>query len=240
MGGDHFTTIYEVGGLTEHTFLGYRGFTIQAMGMTHDRLVATIAGRPDNGSAVASVWDESGKLVDTVIHRARGSVVTRQYRLATSYAGGWTAYHVGDDAITWCRTSSPPVMLGIGVKSRSQFEISIDANGQCWMIDSGNRLSVRPAATADKPRPVLVSSPIAGRIGMASIDSGGPYVVVGCENGYLRVLTDGKLTNNLACFHEDSEFAFRESANTVHATAVTEDGTLAIAGTEDGRLWLVR
>ena len=96
------------------------------------------------------------------------------------------------------------------------------------------------AATRAKPRPLLIRVPGGGRIGLASVDSGGPYVVVGCENGYLRVLTNGKWTESLPCFHTDSSSALRESANTVHAVAVTEDGTQAIAGTEDGRLWHYR
>jgi len=240
VGGDHFTTLYEIGGLTEHTFLGYRGFKIQAMGLTHDDRVATIAGRPDDGSAVASVWDQSGKLVETVVHRASGSVVTRQYRVATNRASGWTAYHAGDDAVTWCRTGSPPFILGVGVKSRSHFDLSIAPDGKCWMIDSGDRLTVRAAASSEKPRPILASMPWTGRNELECVRAGGSYVLVGCENGYLRVISDGKLSHSLPCFTETEDSIVRESANIVHAAAVTDDGTLAVAGTEDGRLWLFR
>src|SRR5262249_46306782 len=88
VGGDPITTLYEVGGLTEHTFLGYRGFDVQAMGITHDDRIATLAGEPDRGSAIASVWDESGTLADTIIHRPRGAIVTGQYRLAANRSSG--------------------------------------------------------------------------------------------------------------------------------------------------------
>jgi len=238
--GDQFTTLYELGGLTEHTFLGYRGFKVQAMGLTHDSHVATIAGRPDEGSAIVSVWDGSGKLVDTVVHRPSGPVVTRQYRLAANAASGWTAYHIGDDAVIWCRTALPPSTLGTGVKSRSHFDFSIAPDGKCWTIDSGDRLSVRPAATSEKPRSVLAGAPWTGRNDLECVRAGGPYVLVGCENGYLRVIADDKLSHSFACFTETADSFGRDSANIVHAVAVTDDNRLAVAGTEDGRLWLFR
>jgi WD40 repeat protein len=240
--GDHVTTLYEVGGLNEHTFIARRGLPVRAMGLTHDGRLATIAGRPDRGSAVASVWDDSGKLIQTVIHRPEKAIGTGQYRIASNRESGWTAFHAGDDSVTWCtRNGSPPVTLDIGVKSRSSFDISIGNDGRSWIIDSGNRLTVRPAGTADKRRFVPVSVPWAGRQDLACVRAGGSHVLVGCENGFLRVLgLDGKLEHSLPCFPDPAAMLFNESANTVHAAALTEDGTRAIAGTEDGRLWLFR
>src|SRR5262249_23454430 len=154
------------GGLNEHTFIGRRGFPVRAMGLTHDgqlatiagRQLATIAGHPDRGSAVASVWDESGKLIQTVIHRSDKAIGTGQYRIASNRQSGWTAFHAGDDSVTWCtRSGSPPVTLDIGVKSQSSFDMSIGDDGRCWIVDSGNRLTVRPAGAVDKPRFVPVS-----------------------------------------------------------------------------------
>jgi len=248
--GDHVTTLYEVGGLNEHTFIGRRGFPVRAMGLTHDGQLATIAGRqfatiaghPDHGSAVASVWDDSGKLIQTVIHRSDKKIGTGQYRIASNRESGWTAFHAGDDSVTWCtRSGSPPITLDIGVKSQSSFDMAIEDDGRCWIVDSGNRLTVRPAGAVDKPRFVPVSVPWAGRQDLACVRAGGSHIIVGCENGFLRVLgLDGKLEHSLPCFPDPAAMLFNESANTVHATALTEDGTRAIAGTEDGRLWLFR
>jgi serine/threonine protein kinase/WD40 repeat protein len=243
--GDHTTILYEVGGLTLRTFLGRRGLPVRAVGLTADGYVGTIAGRkhadrPDQGSAVASVWGEDGALRETVLHRANGPLAGGPFRVAACPAAGWTAFYAGDSAVVW-RNGNGAKPVEIASKDGTLRDLAIDPAGRCWAIEGSKDLGVRPAGAGGKARPVPVGWPWNGRLGLTCVRARGPHVLVGCENGFLRVLRpDGTVARSVACFDESAATLLTESANTVHAAALSADNTLAAAGTEDGRLWLFR
>jgi eukaryotic-like serine/threonine-protein kinase len=240
--GHHHTTRYEIGGLSEQTYLGRRGLTIRTIGRTSDGLIATIAGRSDTGAAVASIWDNTGKLVETILHRSAGPVVTGEYRVAACPKLGLTGFHAGDSEVIWRDLPGKPrVNLDLGLKKDSHFDLDVDPTGQCWAIEGGSRLVVRTAGSTDKARPLAIGSVTGGRKDLMCVRSAGDGVVVGCEDGFLRVLrANGTVAKELPCFDWTLGSFFMESANTVHSVAVTDEGSHAIAGTEDGRLWHFR
>ncbi|HKB02272.1 MAG TPA: serine/threonine-protein kinase, partial [Gemmataceae bacterium] len=243
--GDHTTILFEVGGLSVRTPLARRGFPIRAVGLTADGKVGTVAvhkhpDRPDQGGTVASLWDEDGGLLGTVVHRASGPLNGGQFRVAGSRGGEWTAFCTGGSAVVW-RTGTevkPPVEGPKGVSIR---DLAIDPAGQSWVIEGNKDLGVRPAGTGGKAKPISVGWIWNGRQGLMCVRAGGSHILVGCENGFLRVLRpDGTVARSLACFDETPDMLLKESANTVHTAALSADNTLAAAGTEDGRLWLFR
>jgi serine/threonine protein kinase/WD40 repeat protein len=239
VGGDHTTTLYEIGGLRELTCLGRRGLPVRAVGLTADGHVATIAARKTSDGAntadtVAMVWSPDGSPLRTVLHRANSRVVTEDYRVAGSGQG--TVFHAGDGKLVWADAKGIEA-VETDLKADGRLDVAVDADGQVWHID-GAQLWVRAPMARAKPRSVGLGFNFGGRKELTCVKAAGGLVAVGGNNGYLRVLrSDGGPLREYACFEESAATRFTERANTVQALDVRDDRQ-AVAGTEDGRLWL--
>ena len=245
VGGDHITNVYEIGGLREQTYLGHRGLPIRAIGRTADGLVGTIAARrhPDNlkhASTVASIWTADGMLRQTVVHRDDGPVVTGQYEVAASPTSGWTAFHTGDADLIWRGSDGTLKPVAAGFEPSTYFDLSLDPTGRAWTIEGGNKVGLREPGEPGKARMVPAGLSFGVRRRLVSVRAAGEFLVVGCENADLRVVRPtGGPVRECACFERTSATLGTDRANTVRAIDVTGDETRAIAGTEDGYLWLV-
>jgi serine/threonine protein kinase/WD40 repeat protein len=247
VGGDHTTVLYEVGGLRERTDAAHRGLPIKAIGRTATGDLATVAAiempsNPQRARAVASVWGRDGALRETVVHRADGPLVTGQYRVAGSPTSGRTVFHLGDPGLVWTdRGRADPTLVDARLKKASFFDLSLDPKGRVWSLDGTDRLGWREP-DADGPATIIASgwAPVGARKGLSCVCAGAGVVAVGCENGYVRVVPmDGGPTRSCECFSPEGLAIFTDRANTVRAVDVRDDSTQAIAGTEDGWLWLI-
>ena len=244
VGGDHTTTRYEVGGLREWTYLGYRGLPIKAIGRTADDDLATIAAaehpeKPGHLQAVASVWRADGAQRETVLHRADTPAGTGHYRITSSPQAKRTAFHAGDTTLTWWAPPGRPATAETDLGPARLFDLSLDPSGRLWSVE-GERLGVREAGAGGPGEPVPCGSTTGGRPELACVRAGARVVVAGGENGYLRVLSpaDGGV-RKCECFEVSADTVLTERANTVGVVDLSADETRAVAGTEDGRLWLV-
>jgi len=247
VGGDHTTVRYEVAGLREQTYVAHRGLPIQAIGRTATGDLATIAAtevaaRPGRLRTVVSVWGPGGKLRDTVVHRPDGPVVTGHYRIASSAASGRTVFHAGDAALTWMRPGRADARtVDAGLKPNTFFDLSLDSAGRLWSLEGRDRLGRREPDVGG-PATIAASGWAAtgARKDLSCVCAGGGVVVVGCDNGYVRVVpADDGPVRSCACFGDEGPALLMDRANTVRAVDVRDDGTQAIAGTEDGQLWLI-
>jgi WD40 repeat protein len=218
------------------------------LGLTSDGRIGTIASNKDPAATdqscvVASIWDADGKLLETILHRANMANAGAHERVAAAPNGEWTAFTVMDrSVIWWARPGTQTTLIEGSPKVEPLRDLSIDRDGRCWVIEGGSKLGVRPAGTGENARPIYLGWPWDGRKDLACVRAGHSHVLVGCANGYLRIVraSDGTSIKDCACFDESPATLFTESANTVHAVDVVSDETLAVAGTEDGRLWLFR
>lgn len=245
VGGDHMTALYEIGGLREQTYFGRRGFPIRSIGRTADGHMMTIAARRhsdngDRGSIVASIWNNDGTLKETVLHQANGRFRPNHFQIAAVPNSGWTAFHAGDDSITWLDRNGTLTNIPAKFKHDTYVDLSLDRYGRAWTVEGGERLGLRspmPATTAQK---VAAGWSTGTRGELTCVRAANDFLVVGCENAYLRVVDpDGGPVRECPCFERNSATLFTDRANTVRVVDVTDDNTLAIAGTEDGQLWLV-
>jgi serine/threonine protein kinase/WD40 repeat protein len=245
--GDHTTTLYEVGGDWAHTLLGRRGLPIRAIGLTGDGRIGTVASarltdQSDRGNIAASIWDSEGKLLETVFHRAGAAGSGANERVASAPGSEWTAFTLADrSVIWWFRPGVPTSLVQPPAGAGPLTDLSVDREGRCWVIEGGSKLGVRAAGTGEKARPISLGWPWDGRKDLACVRASQNLVLVGCANGYMRIVpAAGNPVRDCACFDESPATLFTESANTVHAVDVLADETHAVAGTEDGRLWLFR
>jgi serine/threonine protein kinase/WD40 repeat protein len=247
VGGDHTTVLYEVVGLRERTYAAHRGLPVRAIGRTANGDLATVAtievpNNPQRARTVVSVWAPDGTLRDTVIHRADGPVVTGHYRIAASPASGRTVFHVGDSALVWLGPGQAgPTSIEAVLKRTAFFDLSLDAAGRAWSLEGRDRLGRRNPG-AGGPAAIAASGWAAtgARKDLSSVCAGAGVVVVGCENGYVRVVpSDGGLVQSCPCFGYEGPEWLMDRANTVQAVDVRDDSTQAIAGTEDGWMWLI-
>jgi eukaryotic-like serine/threonine-protein kinase len=244
VGGDHITTVYELGGLREQTYLGHRGFPVRAVGRTGDRRIGTVAVRrhPDRPvvSTIACVWEPDGKLVETVLAREEGPVGTGHFAVAGSLASGWTAFVAASGEIVWRHKDHPTAPAATDLRPRVYFDLSLDPDGRAWSVEEGERLGLRLPGAAGPKQTKAASWTMTSRKDLSAVRAAREFVVVGCENGHLRVVPTGNgPVRECACFEQNATTLFTDRANTVRAVDVTEDETRAVAGTEDGRLWLV-
>src|SRR5262249_11874464 len=122
------------------------------------------------------------------------------------------------------------------------FDVAPGPAGRTWYIENGFQPGWRPGTTGEKLCSVFLGRTGAGRDGLERVVAGRDLVLVGCADGYLRVIrgTDGQYLRAWECFEAEPGSYLQERANTVHAVAVRADDALAAAGTEDGRVWLFR
>jgi serine/threonine protein kinase/WD40 repeat protein len=247
VGGDHTTVLYEVGGLRERTYAAHRGLPVRAIGRTATGDLATVAtievpSNPKRARSVVSVWARDGTLRDTIIHRAEGPLVTGHYRIAASPASGRTVFHVGDPALTWLGPGqSGPTTVEAALKRTAFFDLSLDPAGRVWSLEGRDRLGRREPG-AGGPAAIAASGWAAtgARKDLACVCAGAGVVVVGCDNGYVRVVpTAGGPDRSCQCFEDEGPAWLMDRANTVRTVDVRDNGTQVIAGTEDGRLWLI-
>jgi WD40 repeat protein len=242
--GDHHTTIFEIGGVDELRYVGRRGLPIRAIGITADHELGTIAVRahPTQSNlehVVASTWNLPTELRETVLHQADLPVSKGRGRIVST--GARTAFALDDGKIHWHAKSPTKTTTEELTKCGHVRDLAIDAKGRFWTIEDNSKLLVR-STPSDKPRAIAIGRPGAGRKDIIGLKARSNYVAAGCDDGYLRIIrtSDGVAATSFACFNESEITILKESANTVHAVDVLADETRAIAGTEDGRLWLFR
>jgi serine/threonine protein kinase/WD40 repeat protein len=248
VGGDHTTVRYEVSGLRERTYVAHRGLPVQAIGRTAAGDLATIAtigvpATPGRARTVASVWGPGGVLRDTIVHRPDGPVVTGHYRIAASPASGLTVFHVGDSALIWTGPDRPrPTAVEAGLTRTGFFDFSLDPAGRLWSLEGKDRLGRREPGAGGRAKIAASGWAATGaRKELACVCAGAGVVVVGSDNGYVRVVpADGGPDRSVECFGGEGPAWLTDRANTVRAVDVRDDSVEAIAGTEDGRLWLIR
>lgn len=247
IGWDHATTVYEISGLKMKTSMFQRGLTVRAMGIAEDGSVATLASRrdPRNGDrkhVVATLWNDSGESIETVIHRANRPTGQGRDCVSINHATKSIAFALSDGTVVWRNSATPQTTSFRERKMLPVDDLSIDDSGGCWTIEAGNNLALRsPIATGDK-RTFPVTGMFPGRKGLECVRAGRRFVLVGCATGYLRIVQadDGKLIRSCACFDERAVTALAESGNTLQTAELFPDESQAIAGTDDGRIWLFR
>jgi serine/threonine protein kinase/WD40 repeat protein len=245
VGGDHTTTRYELCGLREQTYVGRRGLPVKAIGRTATGDLATVAAlerpdKPQHVRTVASVWAPDGTLRATVLHRAEGPLGGGHFRVAASPAARRTAFYSADGALTWWDPVAGPKPFGADVGRGSYFDLSLDPVGRAWSLEGGNRLGVREAESAAPAKIIACGSLTGGRKDLLCVRAGIGLAVVGCDDGYVRVVSAaGGPVRECPCFVDSPDTWLTERANTVRAVDVTDDTAWAVAGTEDGRLWLI-
>jgi eukaryotic-like serine/threonine-protein kinase len=245
VGGDHITTLYEIGGLREQTYLGRRGFPIRALGRTADGHIATIAarrhaGNAERGSIIASIWNVDGAPKETVIHRASSDSWTDNFRIAASPASGWTAFHAADDELVWRSSDGTLTTCPAKFKNAAKVDLSLDRDGRAWTVAGGDKLGLHSPWPDVEPQSVAAGWTTGTRGDLTCVRSAGDLLVVGCDNSFVRVVhPDGGPIRECPCFERNSATLFTDRGNSVRALDVTGDHSKAIAGTEDGQLWLI-
>jgi WD40 repeat protein len=122
----------------------------------------------------------------------------------------------------------------------ASFDLSLDPAGWAWSLEGADRLGVREPGAGGPAKVITCSSLTGGRKDLICVRAGAGLVAVGCDDGYLRVVpAAGGAVQECPCFVDSPDTWLTERANTVRAVDVSEDTTRAVAGTEDGRLWLI-
>jgi eukaryotic-like serine/threonine-protein kinase len=196
--------------------------------------------KPQHVRTVASVWAPDGTLRATVLHRAEGPLGGGHFQVAASPRARRTAFHSADGALTWWDPVAGPKPFGADVGRGTYFDLSLDPVGRAWSLEGGNRLGVREAGSAAPVKVIACGSLTGGRKDLVCVRAGIGLAVVGCDDGYVRVVSAaGGPVRECPCFVDSPDTWLTERANTVRAVDVTDDTTRAAAGTEDGRLWLI-
>ncbi|HEX3151835.1 MAG TPA: serine/threonine-protein kinase [Gemmataceae bacterium] len=243
VGGDHVTMLYEVGGLREQIYLGRRGFPIRAIGQTADGRMATIAARrradnPNQGSIVASIWNAEGKLEHSVFQQADGQLRAEHFQIAASPASGQTVFHAGNDELIWLNRGGVNT-VPVKFKHDGHIDISLDRTGRAWSAEGTEKPGMREQGWSDAQW-VSAGWSTGTRRDLTCVCAADNCLVVGCENAYVRVIhPDGGPIRECECFERNASTFLTDRANTVRALCVRNDSALAVAGTEDGQLWLV-
>ena len=131
--------------------------------------------------------------------------------------------------------------MDAGLKRTTFFDLSLDPAGQAWSLEGRDRLGVRrPGAGGPAKTAASGFAATGGRRDLACVRAAAGVVVVGSDNGYVRVVpADGGPGRSVPCFGDEGPAWLTDRANTVRAVDVRDDSTEAVAGTEDGRLWLI-
>jgi WD40 repeat protein len=241
IGGEHKLSLYEVSGAASQCPIASRGMVIRAIGLTVDGQLATIASRhptsdTDRGATVASIWDRSGRPLENVVEQSTQKIIASE-RVVASPDGNSTIFLSGDGALISREATGKQRAMKLG---RIQ-DLAIDSAGHYWTIENNRTLVLRAKGLEREGREITLNWPWTGRKDLACIHAGREHVVVGCTNGYLRILQlDGKPIGKCACFDEKKSEFLIERSTTINVVDISRDGGLVAAGTEAGRLWLYR
>ena len=191
---------------------------------------------PDRADTIATVWDQAGLPLEKVFHQTSTSFGNPE-RVAGFPSGVTTLFLRGDGKVV-CR--GPRAMDSRRCLGDLQ-DIAIDANGRCWTIERIKSWSCARMVSAEKRRTDSAGLAVGRAQGLGLRACRKRAVVVGCSNGYLRILgPDGKPVRDCACFDKSKAELLIERSTTIQAADISRDGSLAVAGTDEGRFWVYR
>src|SRR5262249_54082259 len=142
------------------------------------------------------------------------------FRVAGQPGGPWLAFHLGDRGVGWLNRSGNSLRsIRTDARANTNLDLSIDRDDRCWFIENDTTVTAPPVAGDEQLFAHKLSAAV-NRDKLACLKAGRQWVVVGGDDGYLRLLrqTDGAVAAEWPCFDTKTPIEVRDTFLTVRST----------------------